>query len=678
MPLLFANPHRASRSLPRTLAALLDVAPRRAARGARRGGRAPRERRGRRRRAARAARPRAGRSLQAHRVEGERAARDGSSCARWSARSATSSGSSSTRPSSSGRARPGARRSIVVVEEVAAVAVRHLRRGERVGLVVTASRLRSWIAPGEGAAHAAVARAAPSRAPRAASTPTAPSSTRRRSRSAWPSTRARSIRGASPTCARATSTRSRRAPSSCAPRAPFAPRVPFAHTPRERTLRHYLAAFGIESPPRVDGEREGAKTTLAQVLEQLAGEKPRASIVHVWAPARRPRSDGCAQAIARLRRRRIEVRWSAARASRRASGSSASGAAPSRTSVDEAVRVRARPTQRARRAACCGASGVRVQSCRAVAPAPAPEPRRTRPRRRPRRERRDPRARPSRRGPAAEEELRAELPRRRGHRARHRAACVPDDEIGRARVVEIGAGTGALTRLLAERARRASSPIERDRDLVPAARERDLGGDARPRSSRRDAQSVDLAALLGDRRAEGRPASSAATCPTRSPAPLLRLAVEHAERRRARRVHGAGRGRERLGAQPGHARTGGRSRSSCARRSTSRRVLRAPPGAFHPPPEVTSAVVELVPLRPPRARETERFRALVRGAFEARRKTLRNAWGRARPGAEAPSRTRRRVAGVSLDARGETLDVEPSPAWPTRSSADVPSGRRAS
>ena len=40
-----------------------------------------------------------------------------------------------------------------------------------------------------------------------------------------------------------------------------------------------------------------------------------------------------------------------------------------------------------------------------------------------------------------------------------------------------------------------------------------------------------------------------------------------------------------------------------------RRVLRAPPGAFHPSPEVTSAVVELVPVRPPRARETERFRA---------------------------------------------------------------------
>ena len=45
-------------------------------------------------------------------------------------------------------------------------------------------------------------------------------------------------------------------------------------------------------------------------------------------------------------------------------------------------------------------------------------------------------------------------------------ACVHDDEMGRARVVEIGAGTGVLTRLLAGRARTVAA-IERDRDLVP-------------------------------------------------------------------------------------------------------------------------------------------------------------------------------------------------------------------
>jgi 16S rRNA (adenine1518-N6/adenine1519-N6)-dimethyltransferase len=88
-----------------------------------------------------------------------------------------------------------------------------------------------------------------------------------------------------------------------------------------------------------------------------------------------------------------------------------------------------------------------------------------------------------------------------------------------------------------------------------------------------------------------------------------------------------------------------------------RRLLRVPPGAFHPPPEVSSAVVELAPLRPPRALETGKFRALVRGAFEARRKTLRNAWSRLAPDAAALESAAAR-AGVSLAARGETLDVE--------------------
>src|SRR5262249_61123519 len=39
-------------------------------------------------------------------------------------------------------------------------------------------------------------------------------------------------------------------------RAPFAPRLPYAKAAREQHLRHYLAAFGVEVPPRLDGERE--------------------------------------------------------------------------------------------------------------------------------------------------------------------------------------------------------------------------------------------------------------------------------------------------------------------------------------------------------------------------------------------------------------------------------------
>jgi 16S rRNA (adenine1518-N6/adenine1519-N6)-dimethyltransferase len=86
------------------------------------------------------------------------------------------------------------------------------------------------------------------------------------------------------------------------------------------------------------------------------------------------------------------------------------------------------------------------------------------------------------------------------------------------------------------------------------------------------------------------------------------------------------------------------------------RVMNVSPGCFFPPPDVTSAVVRMTALHPPRAEETPAFRALVRGAFESRRKTLRNAW---RNVADAEKIARAaEAAGVSLDARGETLDVD--------------------
>ena len=80
------------------------------------------------------------------------------------------------------------------------------------------------------------------------------------------------------------------------------------------------------------------------------------------------------------------------------------------------------------------------------------------------------------------------------------------------------------------------------------------------------------------------------------------------------------------------------------------------PGSFYPPPEVTSAVVRLEPRRPRLAAETDTFRALVKGAFGARRKTLRNAWSKVAEPARIAAAAE--ASGISLDLRGETLDVE--------------------
>jgi len=225
-----------------------------------------------------------------------------------------------------------------VVEEVGALAVRHLRRGERVGLVVTASRVRSWIAPSEGAAHgAAIAKALASA-----------SSVVDADRSELDETMvaSRVAEHARPLDPRALADVRKGDLDALARRAdelrvhaPFSPRVPFAPTPREQSLRHYLAAFGVESPPRADGEREASERALAAALERLAAEKPRASVIHVWAPSP-VRAEGMAKALTRVRAARIRVRWTVP------AFDSAVGADPSPRSavadaVDDAVRARA-------------------------------------------------------------------------------------------------------------------------------------------------------------------------------------------------------------------------------------------------------------------------------------------------------------------------------------------------
>jgi 16S rRNA (adenine1518-N6/adenine1519-N6)-dimethyltransferase len=232
-------------------------------------------------------------------------------------------------------------------------------------------------------------------------------------------------------------------------------------------------------------------------------------------------------------------------------------------------------------------------------------------------------------------------------------ACVHDDEVGRARVIEIGAGTGALTRWLAERARTLVA-IERDRDLAPLLA-REMEGRPEARVLEADAQGVDLASLLGAQEAES-PRVVCGNLPYAITGQLLRLAVDQAAAFDRAVFMIQDEVAQRLTASPGGKEWGTLSVFVRAAFAV-RRLLRAPPGAFHPPPEVTSAVVELSPLRPPRARETESFRALVRAAFQARRKTLRNAWAGTAEGAETLERAASSAA-IDLGARGETLDVE--------------------
>jgi uncharacterized protein (DUF58 family) len=234
---------------------------------------------------------------------------------------------------------PGAAPLDRVVDEVGAVAVQHLRRGDRVGIAIVATRPRAWVAPDEGAAHASALAAALASAPSAIDAD--------RSELDEGAVVRRVMEHARPLDPKAlrdvprgdVMVLAQRADLLRA-RAPFVPRVPYAPTAREASLRQYLAAFGIESPPRSLDEHERAQGALLHSLVQIAKERPRATVVHVWAPPP-PEDARTLRALVELRHRRIELRWTLP------PFDAGVGTGPDRRGrladlVDEAVGVRAR------------------------------------------------------------------------------------------------------------------------------------------------------------------------------------------------------------------------------------------------------------------------------------------------------------------------------------------------
>jgi 16S rRNA (adenine1518-N6/adenine1519-N6)-dimethyltransferase len=233
-------------------------------------------------------------------------------------------------------------------------------------------------------------------------------------------------------------------------------------------------------------------------------------------------------------------------------------------------------------------------------------------------------------------------------------ACVPNAELGRAHVVELGAGLGALTSALALRARLVRC-VERDRDLIPLLERalREAIFDGKVVVSESDAQSLDVPRAFAS--ATG-PRVLCGNLPYQITGPLLRLAIQNAgcvervvfmvQEEVASRLLATPSGKD-YGALTVFVRAA----------FDVRRTAQIRPTAFFPVPGVSSAIVVLTPVVPLRARETETFRWLVKGAFSMRRKTLRNAWKSVVPDGARLAQVAEE-AGVSLDSRGETLDVE--------------------
>ncbi len=216
-------------------------------------------------------------------------------------------------------------------------------------------------------------------------------------------------------------------------------------------------------------------------------------------------------------------------------------------------------------------------------------------------------------------------------------------------VVEIGAGLGALTAPLLDRAARVVA-IERDRDLVPVLEDRfaDAVMEARLQIVEADAKQADYMRLL----AGPEPQVMAGNLPYQITGPLLQTAVRLARHVARVVVLVQLEVAERLAADPGTGAYGALTVFVRAQYAV-RRALVVRRGAFYPQPGVDSAVVVLDPLARALAEETPLFREVVHAAFAQRRKKLRNAWRALDTRGDLEAAASR--AGIDLDARGETL-----------------------
>jgi 16S rRNA (adenine1518-N6/adenine1519-N6)-dimethyltransferase len=219
-------------------------------------------------------------------------------------------------------------------------------------------------------------------------------------------------------------------------------------------------------------------------------------------------------------------------------------------------------------------------------------------------------------------------------------------------VVEIGAGLGAFTAPLLERARRVIA-IERDRDLVPVlSAELALAIDAGKLDVvEADAKTFDYRAAFD---AEMPPRALVGNLPYQLTGPLLELAVALSPLVERAAFLVQLEVADRLAAAPGSDAYGALSVFAQAAYQVERALV-VRRGAFLPQPNVDSAFVVLTPKRPPVARETDGFRRVVKAAFGQRRKKLRNAWAELAPRAALEAAAAK--AGIDLEHRGEVLSV---------------------
>jgi 16S rRNA (adenine1518-N6/adenine1519-N6)-dimethyltransferase len=192
----------------------------------------------------------------------------------------------------------------------------------------------------------------------------------------------------------------------------------------------------------------------------------------------------------------------------------------------------------------------------------------------------------------------------------------PDDVF-----LEIGPGRGALTLPLAPRVARIVA-VEIDRDLAAALR---LRLPAHVQIIEGDVLDVDIRRLLA---AERLPVRVVGNLPYNVSSPILFKLLHEADRGRVladATVMLQKEVADRVAARPGSPDYGALG-VQVALLATVSRVMTLPPGAFRPPPKVTSSVVRLTFHAPAEdVGDLRAFERVVRGLFLQRRKTVLNA-----------------------------------------------------
>lgn len=219
--------------------------------------------------------------------------------------------------------------------------------------------------------------------------------------------------------------------------------------------------------------------------------------------------------------------------------------------------------------------------------------------------------------------------------------------------LEIGPGRGALTQPLAGRVARVIA-VEIDRDLAAALPSR---VPPNVRIVLGDFLDLDIAATL---RSEPLPVRVIGNLPYNVSSPILFRLLDAADEGRTFSDATLMLQKEvvdRVVASPG-TRDYGALAIQVALVADAERLLTLPPGAFRPPPKVTSAVVRLR-FRPMNVEvgDLRTFERIVRGMFLQRRKTVRNAL---KPVAASLSRSSAEMlerAGVDPGRRPETLTL---------------------